>query len=100
MRQMYLSAMIVAAMLLGVRAASAADDDTDKIFLQTAAVHGLFEQQLAEVGAQQASDQQVKQFAQMMAEDHKNANDQLKQVAQKVGADIPSSLPEMKRKEL
>ena len=103
MRQFIYGFMVVAAMMLlipSARGQSSGGNDLDKCFIEGAAVHGMFEQQLAEAGAQQASDQQVKQFAQQMADDHKNANDQVKQVAQKIGANVPQALPEMKQKEL
>jgi putative membrane protein len=84
-------------------AAVAADDkaaELDKLFIEEAGVHGQFEQQISEAAAQQASDSQVKDFAQKMVQDHKQANEQLKQVAQKVGANVPQQLPEMKQREL
>src|SRR4051812_32012511 len=103
MRQVMCGVMVMAAFMLlatKVNAQSSGGADPDKCFVEGAAVHGMFEQKLAEIGAQQASDQQVKQFAQQMADDHKNANDQVKQVGQKIGANIPNDLPEMKQREL
>jgi putative membrane protein len=103
MRQVTYGVMIMAALMLLVGKASGqagAGSDPDKCFIEAAAVHGMFEQQLAEAAAQQASDQQVKDFAKKMAEDHKSANDQCKQVAQKIGVTVPSNLPEMKQREL
>ena len=114
MRKLSLGLALAAAMMLSARAlaadeqnkqqdqsgSSASAQELDKIFLEGAAVHGMFEQKLSEAAAQQASDQQVKQFAQMLSQDHQRANDQLKEVAQKIGANVPQQLPEMKQREI
>jgi putative membrane protein len=105
---MLFGSALLAAMLLAapVRAADqdkgsgSSANDPDKTFIEAASVHGMFEQKLSEVAAQQASDSRVKQFAQKMVDDHKNANEQLKQVAQKIGVSVPGDLPEMKQREL
>jgi putative membrane protein len=102
MRYLSLSLALLACAMFST-ATLAADDksaELDKLFIEEAGVHGMFEQQISEAAQQQASDSQVKQFAQQMVQDHKQANEQLKQVAQKVGANVPQQLPEMKQREL
>ena len=79
---------------------SASGQDLDKIFIENAGVHGMFEQKLSEAAQQQASDSKVKQFAEKMVQDHTQANQKLQEVAQKIGATVPQQLPEMKQKEL
>lgn len=72
----------------------------DKIFLKQAAIGNMFEVQLSELAQQQAQDEKVKQFAQMMVRDHTQAKQQLKQVAEKKQVELPTELPEMKQEEL
>jgi putative membrane protein len=96
-------------MLLCIPLARAADDssggsakasEVDKCFVEGAAVQNMFEVKLSEAAVQQASDEQVKKFAQQMIDDHKKASDQNKQVADKIGAQIASDLPPMKQRKI
>jgi len=69
------------------RAQAAADreegqQDPAQMFIKDAYIHNLFEIQLAQLASQRAQDDQIKQFARMMVEDHTKANQQLKQIAQ------------------
>ncbi|HEX8522142.1 MAG TPA: DUF4142 domain-containing protein [Tepidisphaeraceae bacterium] len=84
----------------GSSGGSAQAQETDKCFVEMAAVQNMFELKLSEAAQQQASDQQVKQFAQQMIQDHKQAGEQNKQVAQKIGAQVQSDLPQMKQREI
>ena len=72
----------------------------DKIFLKQAAIGNMFEIQLSELAQQKAQDEKVKQFAQMMVQDHNQAKQKLQQVAQKKQVNLPSDLPELKQEEL
>lgn len=64
----------------------------DKKFAQKAAIGGLEEVELGKLAVQKASSDAVKQFGQRMIDDHTKANDQLKQVAEKEGINLPQSL--------
>jgi putative membrane protein len=63
-------------------------------FATKAAEGGLKEVRLGELAQQQAASDQVKEFGQRMVEDHGKANDQLKQIAQQKGIELPQELSE------
>jgi putative membrane protein len=64
----------------------------DKKFAKDAALGGMTEVELGKLAAQKASNNDVKQFAQKMVDDHTKANDQLKQIAAQDKIQIPDSL--------
>jgi putative membrane protein len=66
----------------------------DMEFANEAAEGGLKEVKFGQLAQQQAASEQVKQFGQRMIEDHGKANDQLKQIAQDKGIQLPQQLPE------
>jgi putative membrane protein len=61
-------------------------------FATKAAQGGLKEVKFGELAQQQATRDEVKQFGQRMVDDHGMANDQLKQIAQKKGIELPQQL--------
>lgn len=61
----------------------------DKMFVQKAMQGGLAEVQLGQLTLQKSSNEQVKQFAQRMIDDHTKMNEQMKPVAQQVGVPVP-----------
>ncbi len=63
-------------------------------FATDAAEGGLKEVQLGELAQQQAESEEVQQFGQRMVEDHGKANEQLKQIAQQKGIELPQELSE------
>jgi putative membrane protein len=63
-----------------------------KQFAMKAAQANLFEVKLAELAQQKAQSQEVKQFAQKVQQDHQQANDKLKQIAQSKQIDWPNDL--------
>jgi putative membrane protein len=63
----------------------------DQYFIQQAADGGMAEIDAAKLAQQNSSNDQVKQFAQMMIDDHTKANDQLKQIATQKGLAPPST---------
>jgi putative membrane protein len=65
----------------------------DMEFATEAAQGGLKEVQLGELAQQQAASDAVKEFGQRMVTDHGKANDQLKQIAQQKGIELPQELP-------
>lgn len=72
----------------------------DSSFVMEAAEGGMMEVQLGQVAQQQAANQRVKDFGNMMVTDHSQANDQLKGLAASHGITIPSSLPADKQKKV
>lgn len=74
-----------------VTPARAAAVSTDT-FVQTAAISGMFEIQSSQLALQNAGDDQIKQFAQMMIADHQKAADELKAVAQQKNLQLPQEL--------
>jgi putative membrane protein len=64
----------------------------DMEFATKAAEGGLKEVRLGELAQQQAASEEVRQFGQRMVEDHGAANDQLMQIAQDKGIDLPQEL--------
>lgn len=63
-----------------------------EMFLKEAASDGKKEVKLAQMVQKNVEDQQVKEFAQMLERDHKNANERLKQLAEKKGWSLPNEM--------
>lgn len=72
----------------------------DKTFVDKAAAGGMMEVQASQLATTKASDPQVKSFAEMMIQDHTAANNELKQIAQQKGVEVPATLPSKEQKEL
>lgn len=64
----------------------------DKIFVKKAMQGSLAQVQLGELTLQKSSNDQVKQFARKMIDDHTKMNEQLRPVAQQLNADIPTEV--------
>jgi putative membrane protein len=71
---------------------------SDSTFIMKAAAGGLMEVQLGNVAQQNAMNARVKNFGQMMVNDHSKANDELKSLASSKGITLPSDLPGDKMK--
>jgi putative membrane protein len=52
------------------------------------------EVQFGELAQEQAKDEQVVQFGQCMVQDHGQANEKLKAIAEQKGIELPQELPE------
>jgi|SRR5579862_2739578 len=63
---------------------------TDKTFIRDAALGNLEAEELGRLAAERASSPEVKSFGQKMADDHKQANDTLKQIATSLQYEPPS----------
>ena len=63
-------------------------------FATKAAEGGLKEVRFGALAQQQAASEEVKQFGQRMVEDHGQANEQLMQIAQDKGIELPQEMPE------
>lgn len=63
----------------------------DKMFLHDALQGGMAEVQLGQLALQKSSNDDVKQFAQKMVDDHTKLGDQLKPIAEQMQVKIPDS---------
>ena len=63
----------------------------DKMFARKALQGGMAEVQLGQLALQKSSNDDVKQFAQKMVDDHTKLGDQLKPIAQQMNVKIPDS---------
>jgi putative membrane protein len=63
----------------------------DKMFVQHAMAGSTAEIKLGQLASEKASSQQVKQFGQMMVQDHTQLNDQMKPIAQQMGVSMTSN---------
>jgi putative membrane protein len=65
----------------------------DKTFVKKALEGNMAEIQMGQLALQKSNDDQVKQFAQRMVDDHGKMQDQLKPVAEKMGVKVPDGPP-------
>ena len=72
----------------------------DKDFLKEASQGGMFEIQAGKLAAQKGNGEDVKQFGQMMVDDHTKMNEQMMPVLVEAGVKPPTSLPGKEKKEL
>jgi len=73
-------------------------DDMD--FLKEAAEGGMMEVQLGKMAQQKAYAKDIKDFGQMMVEDHSKANDELQSLAQQNNINLPDTLNEDKQEDM
>jgi putative membrane protein len=64
----------------------------DRMFVKNAMQGSMAEVQLGQLTLQKSQNEQVKQFAQRMIDDHTKLNEQMKPVAQQIGVDAPSQV--------
>ena len=64
----------------------------DSKFVRAAAEGGMAEVELGKLATEKASSEEVKKFGERMVNDHTKANDQLKQVAENKGIQLPDKL--------
>jgi putative membrane protein len=64
----------------------------DKNFVMKAAQGGMSEVEMGQIALRQASNDEVKRFAQRMVDDHSKANQELMQLAQSKGITLPASM--------
>jgi putative membrane protein len=65
---------------------------TDRVFVKSAMQGGIAEVQLGQLTLQKSNNDQVKQFAQHMIDDHTKLNEEMKPVAQQLGVEIPTQV--------
>jgi len=76
----------------GLAAAQTSTSATDTTFATKAAAGGMAEVQLGQLALKNASNADVKSFAQKMVDDHTQAGDKLKSVAAKDSLNLPSDI--------
>ena len=64
----------------------------DRSFIEDAAKGGMMEVQAGQVAQSKATDPAVKDFASTLVQDHTKANDELKQIAESKGVQLPTKL--------
>ncbi len=62
---------------------------TDKMFVENALKGGMAEVQLGQLALQKSSNDDVKQFAQHMIDDHTKMGDEMKPIAAQIGVKVP-----------
>ena len=72
----------------------------DREFMEKAAMGGMTEVELGGIARRQAASESVKNFGNRMVEDHSKANDELKQIAQSKGVQLPSTLDAKHRQDV
>jgi putative membrane protein len=73
----------------------------DRKFVKEAAIGGMFEVEAGQLALKNASSDEVKQMAQHIVDDHSQANEKLKSIAQTKGVtDLPTQLDSKHQKEL
>src|SRR5260370_26365923 len=72
--------------------ASGQPSPTDKMFVKKALQGGMAEVQLGQLTLQKSNNDQVKQFAQRMIDDHTKLRDEMKPVAQQLGVSDPNGV--------
>ena len=70
----------------------------DRMFVTKAMQGSMAEVQLGQLTLQKSNNEQVKQFAQRMIDDHTKLNDQMKPVAQQLGVTVPNQVSKNDRK--
>ncbi len=70
----------------------------DRKFIHNAALGGMAEVELGKLAQQKAASDEVKQFGSRMVQDHSKANDELKQIADAKGAQVPTNLDSKNQK--
>lgn len=75
-------------------------DDNTKTFANEAADGGMMEVDLGKIAVQNAKSQAVKDFGQMMIDDHTKINNQLKDLAAKKMIDLPTAVTDSQQKEI
>ncbi|HYD77939.1 DUF4142 domain-containing protein [Ramlibacter sp.] len=88
----------------GTRNAESKKDDKlargDRKFMQEAAESGMYELQAAKLASTKASDPEVKKYAEMLVEQHTKSSEELAQLAQAKGVELPATAPRSKRKDV
>ena len=87
------SAAIVLCGSIGTAQNTTNASSADKKFVHSALEGGNAEVALGQLAVQKGSSEDVKQFGQKMVDDHTKMGEQMKQVAQQEGVDVPDGMP-------
>lgn len=74
--------------------------ETDRKFIQEAALGGLMEAELGKVALRKSSNDRVREMAQHIVDDHTRANERLQALAQAKGAETPDQLDAKHQKQV
>jgi putative membrane protein len=88
-----LTAVVLLCGQLGYSQNTTSASSSDKKFVKSALEGGNAEVKLGELAAQKGSSEDVKQFGQKMVDDHTRLGDQMKQIAQQQGMQVPDEIP-------
>ena len=81
----------------GAQEPGAQSQNMDEEFVKDAAADNMFEVKLGQFIEQRVQDPQIKQFAQMLVQDHQQAQQQLQQAAEQAKLQVPQQLPQSKQ---
>jgi putative membrane protein len=88
----------------GTRKTESKKDDKvakgDRKFIETAAGSGMFEVQVSQLATTRAKSPDVKSFAGMLVDHHTKANDELTQLANAKGVELPAAPPRAMRRDI
>jgi putative membrane protein len=82
----------------GMQSAAGQASPTDRMFVGKALQGGMAEVQLGQLTLEKSNNEQVKQFAQRMIDDHTKLADQMKPVAQQIGVPVPTEVSKKDKK--
>src|SRR5258708_20609464 len=86
------AAAVCIGLVPSVRAADNKLTQNDKLFINEVSQMSLFEQKASELAQDRSKNEDIKKFASHMAEDHKDANDQLMKLAKDKGVNLNTEL--------
>ncbi len=95
LRSMTFAAFVTAALTSSPAFAQATSEKmgvSDALFAAVAADGGMFEVMIAELGAEKATNPELKKFSKHMVEAHTKVNGQLKEIAAKKGIALPKTV--------
>jgi putative membrane protein len=84
----------------GTTATAANLSETDRTFVMEAASGGMMEVELGRMASQTANHERVKNFGNMMVQDHTNANNELRAIASTKNITLPDSMMAKHRKHI
>ncbi|MBN8904130.1 MAG: hypothetical protein BGO51_26005 [Rhodospirillales bacterium 69-11] len=92
MRTLSLAWLTAAFIGLGATAALADISQTDRNFVVQAATGGFAEVDLGRLAAQKGTTSAIKQYGQRLVTDHSQANEELMQIADEAGIELPTEM--------
>jgi putative membrane protein len=100
MKHLYSTAVTAAFLAFSVATAVADVTKKDQDFFTKAAGGGMYEVDAGKLAQTKGQSDGVKSYGSMLVKDHGAANDELKALASKKGATLPSAIPADKQKKL